>query len=122
MWMKKGCRSVFSCCSYGAYVGTGKCPNIRCCEEKGLDGCYECNEIMSCTKGFYTPDNDGAAASKAQALFIKKYGKEAFLKAHDTLHQKYSFEKTQEILGQNVEEGLRILEESMNCAGNDGNE
>ena len=73
-------------------------------------------------KGFYTPDNDGAATSKAQALFIKKHGKEAFLKAHDTLHQKYSFEKTQEILGQNVEEGLRILEESMNCAGNDGNE
>ena len=117
-----GCRSVFSCCSYGAYVGTGKCPNIRCCEEKGLGGCYECNEIMSCTKGFYTPDNDGAAASKAQALFIKKHGKGDFLKAHDTLHQKYSFEKTQEILGQNVEEGLRILEESMNCAGNDGNE
>ena len=73
-------------------------------------------------KGFYTPDNDGAAASKAQALFIKRHGKGDFLKAHDTLHQKYSFEKAQEILGQNVEEGLRILEESMNCAGNDGNE
>lgn len=107
-----GCRSVFSCCSYAAYVGTGKCPNIQCCEDKGLDGCYECNEIMSCTKGFYTPDNDGSAASKTQALFIKNHGKEAFLKVHDALHQKYSFEKIQEILGHSVEEGLNILEEA----------
>ena len=46
-------------------------------------------------------------------MFIKKYGKERFLKAHDKLHEAYDFKKTQEILGTSVEEGLRILEEAV---------
>lgn len=105
-----GCRSVFSCCSYGAFCHTGKCPNIECCREKGIDGCYECGELDACTKGFYQPDNDGANACKAQAMFIRKYGKEKFFQVHDKLHETYSFEKTQEILGQDVQEGFKILE------------
>lgn len=105
-----GCRSVFSCCSYGAFHESGKCPNIDCCQEKGIDGCYECKELAECTKGFYQPDNDGANACKAQALFIQKYGKEKFFQVHDKLHERYNFKKTQEILGTSVEEGLKILE------------
>lgn len=105
-----GCRSVFCCCSYGAYHESGNCPNIVCCKEKDIEGCYQCDQLAECTKGFYQPDNDGAFACKAQALFIKKHSKEAFLKAHDKLHEKYDFKKTQEILGTSVEEGLGILE------------
>lgn len=34
------------------YVGMlydkGKCPNIDCCEKKGLDGCYECEDLKEC--------------------------------------------------------------------------
>ena len=108
-----GCRSVFSCCSYGAFHESGNCPNIECCKEKGLDGCYECKELADCTKGFYAPDNDGAHACKAQALFIQKYGKEKFFAVHDKLHETYDFQKTQEILGTSVEEGLKILEETI---------
>ena len=108
-----GCRSVFSCCSYGAFQANGKCPNIVCCHEKGIDGCYECDELENCTNGFYQPSNDGANACKAQAMFIKKYGKERFLKAHEKLHRVYDFKKTQEILGTSVEEGLKILEETL---------
>ena len=33
---------------------------------------------------------------------------------HDRLHEKYDFSKAQEILGQDFQEGLRILEESWN--------
>lgn len=110
-----GCRSVFCCCSYGNLSPDGKCPNVRCCEGKGLDGCYACGELTQCTVGFYTPENDGAAASKAQALFIRKYGKEALFRVHDRLHETYDFQKTQEILGQSVETGLGILEECWNC-------
>lgn len=106
-----GCRSVFCCCSYGTLFPGGKCPNVRCCEERGLDGCYACGELDGCSVGFYSPDNDGAAACKAQAMFLRKYGKSAFFRVHDRLHEKYTFEKTQQILGQSVEEGLRILEE-----------
>lgn len=112
-----GCRSVFSCCSYGAFQESGTCPNIECCQGKGIDGCYECEELENCTKGFYQPDNDGANACKAQAMFIQKYGKEKFLQVHDKLHEVYDFKKTQEILGTSVEEGLKILEET----GKNGN-
>lgn len=41
-----------------------------CCTQKNIDGCYECPELEDCTKGFYTPDNDGAASAKSQAMFI----------------------------------------------------
>ena len=108
-----GCRSVFSCCSYGTFHENGICPNVDCCQEKGIDGCYECNELANCTKGFYKPDNNGAYACKSQALFIKRYGKEKFVNVHDKLHEAYDFKKTQEILGTSVEEGLKILEENM---------
>lgn len=75
---------MFNCCSFGTMFPGGKCPNVKCCEEKNLDGCFDCPELEKCEKGFYTPSNDGAAASKAQA-----------------------------ILGQSVEEGIRILEENL---------
>lgn len=108
-----GCRSVFNCCSYGTLFEKGKCPNIVCCQEKGIDGCYECEELDECSKGFYRPDNDGANACKAQAMYIRKYGKDKFFKVHDKLHESYDFKKTQEILGTSVEEGLKILESMM---------
>ena len=105
-----GCRSVFSCCSYGGLFEKGKCPNKACCQEKGIEGCYECEELDECSRGFYQAHNDGANACKAQAMYIRKYGKEKFFKVHDKLHEIYDFKKLQEILGKSVEEGLQILE------------
>lgn len=105
-----GCRSVFHCCSYGELFEKGKCPNKACCQEKGIEGCYECEELDECSRGFYQADNDGANACKAQAMYIRKYGKEKFFKVHDKLHEIYDFKKTQEILGNSAEEGLKILE------------
>lgn len=87
---------------------------MTCCTEKGIDGCYECADIESCHKGFYIEGNDGANAAKAQAMFIHKYGKKAFLKVHNKLHEKYNFSKTQEILGQDMHEGLKLLENTYN--------
>ena len=86
-----GCRSVFSCCSYGTFHESGNCPNIVCCNEKKIDGCYECNELADCTKGFYKPDNDGAFACKAQALFIKKYGKDILEEINEYFGNKGSY-------------------------------
>ncbi len=76
----------------------------------GADGYH--SKIESCSKGFYIPSNDGANAAKAQALYIRKHGKKEFLKVHDRLHEKYDFARSQEILGQDYMEGLRILEEN----------
>ena len=106
------CRTAYNACAFATISPDGKCPNAVCCQEKGIDGCYECDHLESCGVGFYTPSNDGAQAAKAQAMYIRKHGKKAFLKVHDRLHQKYDFAKTQEILGQDCREGLRILEES----------
>ena len=105
------CRTAYNTCSFATISPDGKCPNAVCCQERGMDGCYECGLLETCEKGFYTPSNDGANAAKAQAMFIRKHGKKAYLKAHDRLHEKYDFAKTQEILGQDWQEGLRILEE-----------
>ena len=56
--------------------------------------------------------NDGANAAKAQSLYIRKYGKKEFLKVQTRLHEKYDFQKVQEILGQDYKEALRVLEEN----------
>ena len=106
------CRTEYHVCSFATCMPDKKCPNAVCCQNKNIDGCYECEEIDSCTKGFYTPENDGANAAKAQAMFIRKYGKKAFLSVHEKLHETYDFAKTQEILGQDMWEGLALLEET----------
>lgn len=106
------CRTAYNTCSFALCSPDRKCQNALCCVEKGYDGCYECDDLERCEKGFYVPGNDGANAAKAQALYIREYGKKAFLKAHDRLHDKYDFQKTQEILGQDIREGLKILEEN----------
>lgn len=49
-------------------------------------------------------------ATIAQAVFLKKHGKEAFLQVQDALHKSYDFKKVQEILGENLEDAIKILE------------
>ena len=106
------CRSPYNTCSFATCSPDRICPNVKCCIEKGFDGCYECENLESCEIGFYVPTNDGANAAKAQSLYIRKHGKKEFLKVHDRLHKKFDFSKTQEILGQDYKEGLKILEEN----------
>ena len=66
-----GCRSDHAICSFATLFEDKKCPNVKCCIEKGLDGCYECKELANCHIGFYTTTEQ---AAKATALFIQKYG------------------------------------------------
>ena len=106
------CRTIYNTCSFATISPEGQCPNAVCCRSKGIDGCYECDSLEVCEKGFYVPSNDGAQAAKAQAMYIRRHGKKAFLKVHERLHQKYDFAKTQEILGRDYKEGLRILAEN----------
>ncbi len=108
-----GCKSSFSCCSFGTLYEKGKCPNAACAEGKGLEGCYACDGLEDCKVGFYADGNDGANACKAQAIFVKRHGKEQFFKVHDKLHEKYDFQKTQEILSEDLDRGLEILEETL---------
>ena len=45
------------------------------------------------------------------ALFIQKHGKKELLRVMDALHKNKKFEKIQEVLGDDIEEGQKILEE-----------
>ena len=105
------CRTAYNACSYATCSPDGVCPNAACCREKTLDGCYECGELRSCAKGFYASGND-VNAVRAMALFIRKHGKKELAATMDRLHRLYDFEKIQEILGFDLDEGLRILEEN----------
>ena len=73
-----------------------------------MDGCWECGELTGCRKGFYAYDDINAI--KAMALFIRKYGKKELMAVLDRLHQQHDFQKIQEVLGNDLEEGLAILE------------
>ena len=104
------CRTIYNTCSYAISSPDGVCPNAACCKEKGLDGCYECSELYDCKKGFYSLGKD-TNAIRAMALFIQKHGKKELLRVMDTMHSKKKFEKIQEVLGGDVDKGLKILEE-----------
>ena len=106
------CRTAYNTCSFAKASPDGECPNAACCRERGIDGCWGCGDLEACEKGFYSPSNDGAGAAKAQAMYIGLRGKREFLKVQDRLHERYDFQKVQEILGRDHVEGLRILEEN----------
>ena len=46
------------------------------------------------------------------AMFIRKHGKKELATVLDNLHKKHDFQKIQEILGADLDEGLKILEEN----------
>ncbi len=104
------CRTIYNTCSYALSSPDGVCPNAACCKENGLDGCYECSELYDCKKGFYSLEKE-TNAIRAMALFIKKHGKKELMRVLDTLHSKKKFEKIQEVLGGEIDEGVKILEE-----------
>ena len=105
-----GCRTAYNTCSDAMNHPDKVCPTVACCKGKGIDGCYECDELVNCRHGFYAYDDVNAI--KASALFIRKYGKKELLKTMDQLHREHDFEKIQEVLGNDIEEGLAILEKT----------
>lgn len=113
-----GCRTAYNTCSDAMNQPGKVCPNTSCCMEKHIDGCYECDQIVGCRKGFYGYNDVNAV--KAMALFTRKYGKKELLKVMDQLHREHDFEKIQEVLGNDLEKGLRILEKTYLCRLPDG--
>ena len=107
------CRSEYNCCSYGTLFEKRLCPNVKCAKEKGYDGCYDCPNLDLCEVGFYEPKSDGSKFSKIEAMFIRKHGTKAYVKALDNMHKEYDYAKMQEIIGDCVD-GLTLLEEYLN--------
>ena len=67
-----GCRSEFNICSFATLSEDGVCPQVQCSRERGLDGCYDCPELMDCQQGYYGVENEYVC--KATALFIHRHG------------------------------------------------
>lgn len=74
-----GCRSGCDVCSYATLSEDNVCPNVRCAEERQLDSCSRCPDLLGCTVGFYQQPN--ATTHRGTALFVKRHGEEAYTKA-----------------------------------------
>lgn len=72
-----GCKSGNASCSYANLFDDKKCPNALCCANKDIAGCWKCDNVMECKKGFFSSGENDA---KAYALYIKKHGEEKYTK------------------------------------------
>lgn len=70
-----GCKSQNPSCSYANLFDDKQCPNVTCCANKGINGCWQCDKVNHCDTGFYSSGENDA---KAYALYIKKYGVERY--------------------------------------------
>ncbi len=102
-----GCRSNYNCCSYGTLFENDVCPNVSCAAERGLEGCYQCDDLDQCNKGYYSVENEYSA--KAAALFIREYGSERSGQALTKLMaaEKETGESTEK--AKSVEEAFALL-------------
>lgn len=66
-----GCRSEQNCC--GARNTPEGCYQYNCCQEKKLDGCWEC-KVSPCDKGMFSNNHD--LRLRAFIEFIKENGKD----------------------------------------------
>lgn len=72
-----GCEKGECKCTFGYGQSDHVCPNVSCAHEKGLAGCYACENVEECGYGFFATGNKSA---KACSLFIQKHGKESLVK------------------------------------------
>lgn len=71
-----GCRSSYNCCSFATLHDGNTCPHVSCAKSRNLNGCYECEDLSGCNKGYY--EREAEYVAKASALFIKRYGEDCY--------------------------------------------
>lgn len=104
-----GCRSGYNCCSFATISPDGICPQVKCADEKGLEGCWLCTELDGCAKGYY--GNQDEYVAKATAMFIRKYDKETYTEAlRRAVEAGENYPKSFDAQG-SVEATLRLLEQ-----------
>ena len=85
-----GCMNQPNQNSYGYYCDGQLCTNIKCAKQKGIEGCYKCDEVATCTVGFFKNSPYG----RVMAQFIGKEGKQAFEKAvKEMIRRGYNYSK-----------------------------
>lgn len=106
-----GCRSCYNGCSLATMYPDKVCPNVSCSGDKGLDGCFECSDLLQCKKGYYQNENEYIA--KASAIYIHKYGKQSYTNAlKNAIAHGVDYPKTFDESG-SVADAVKILERYM---------
>lgn len=106
-----GCRSDYNRCSFATLFEDKQCPNVKCAKQMHLNGCYECEELEVCNKGYYGRENEYIA--KATALFISKYGEDCYTETlKRAIDDGADYPKTFDETG-SVESALKLLEKFM---------
>ncbi len=84
------------------------CFNRRCCESKGLKGCYECAEIYDCTEGIFSLGS--MSKIKAFSICIREDGIDSFINSVIVNMKKgISVEKGKDYDGKSIDIVLKML-------------
>lgn len=79
-----GCEKEACKCTYGYWCPDHICPTVKCSKDKGLKGCYECEQLESCNFGFFSTGNKSA---KACSMFVKQYGKDKLVQTIEKMNE-----------------------------------
>ena len=102
-----GCKRDNPSCSYANLFDDKKCPNAVCCENKSIDGCWQCDKVNNCDNGFFSSGENDA---KAYALYIKKYGTEKYTNTIlELIHKGYNYPRAFKDIN-DVEKIIEIFE------------
>ena len=108
------CRSDYNCCSFATICEGGVCPQVSCCKEKKLDGCWECPELDGCRKGYFSNEERGEYSCKAQAMFVRAHGKEAMLRMIAALAKEHADAQKYIDAQGSVEAAYKLFESYLN--------
>lgn len=104
-----GCKSKTPSSSYANLFSDRKCPNIVCAQDKGIDGCWQCDKVNGCDIGFF---RSGENDAKAYALYIQKHGTEKYNKTVLSLIKRgYNYPRVFKTIN-NIDKIMEIFENS----------
>jgi hypothetical protein len=101
-----GCKTANNRCERN--LSDEGCFQKSCCQQKGLDGCWQCSDLKDCTQGIYSQGE--YSKIKAFALCIQQDGMDAF--AADVMRNEaagLSVEKGRDYDGKLIPVVLRLL-------------
>ena len=101
-----GCKADINLCEKNC--SDEGCFNRNCCESKGINGCFECSEIYSCTKGIFSLGD--MSKIKAFSICIREDGIDSFISSVvSNMKKGLSVEKGKDYDGKKIEEVLKML-------------
>lgn len=84
------------------------CYQKKCCEGKGIEGCWQCDDIAACEEGIYSQGDHSKI--KAFAICIKEDGADSFIRnILRNMEKGWSVEKGRDYDGKSVAQVLAMI-------------